>query len=170
MSVFTFEDQDIITIETGDLKKLKESAQESELLRSRYCLHHDNEAQVHEMIIAFCIDTYVRPHRHINKTESFHVIEGELNIVFFDDNGNITRVLNMKPIGSDGPFVYRLANEQWHMVIPLIDETIIHEVTCGPFIKDESVFAPWSPEQDDKEGVAQFLDKIKGVCREQWVD
>ena len=160
MSVFTFDGQDIVTIREESLDKIRQAAKSAPLRRSRYCLHHDNEDQVHEMIIAFCRDSYVRPHKHLQKTESFHVIEGELVVVFFDDNGNQVDRLKMGTKQQGGPFIYRLACDMWHTVIALTDSVIIHETTCGPFIKEESIFPIWAPEDGDEEGIKKFISAL----------
>jgi len=109
------------------------------------------------MVIAFCRETYNRPHRHRNKTESFHVIEGNLLIVFFDDQGKVQRRIKMGPNRDGQTFLYRLSSSLWHTVVPLSEFVIIHETTTGPFIKDETEFAAWGPEDGDKAGIAQWL-------------
>ena len=83
MSVIELDQKEIIQINATHLERLKWSAEESPLRRSRICLHSDNSDQVHEMVIAFCRDSYVQPHRHTGKSESFHIIEGRLQVVFF---------------------------------------------------------------------------------------
>ena len=93
MAVYSFPDQDIIQIRKKDLSKLKSMALDSPLKRARYCLHHTTEDPVQEMIIALHNSTYVRPHRHIGKSESFHIIEGILNVVIFDNFGEVKKLL-----------------------------------------------------------------------------
>ncbi|MBL7085931.1 MAG: WbuC family cupin fold metalloprotein [Candidatus Cloacimonetes bacterium] len=139
---------------------MKRAAVEAPLKRARFCLHHDLTNQVHEMVIAFCRESYVRPHRHKNKSESFHVIEGKLAVIFFDDEGKVTRRIKMGPVGSNSTFLYRLSSNLWHTVVPLSEFVIIHETTTGPFIKEESEFAPWSSVDDDPKGIERFLAKI----------
>ena len=53
--------------------------------RARYCTHSLVDDEVHEMVIYHKEGTYIRPHKHIGKTESFHLIDGEADVVFFDD-------------------------------------------------------------------------------------
>lgn len=137
MSVFFFKGQDIITIKEIDLEKLKRAAEDAPLRRARYCLHQSHDDKVQEMVIAFCRDSKIPVHRHKNKSESFHVIEGELEVLFYDNDGKITKKIKMGPIGSGLPFLYRLANEQWHSSKLLTDCVVIHETVAGPFIKEE---------------------------------
>lgn len=157
MSAIFFSGQDIIEIDRHQLEELKLSAAAAPLRRARLCLHHSLDNVVQEMVIAFCRDTYNRPHRHRNKTESFHVIEGDLLIIFFDDAGQEIRRLKMGPYGHGQAFLYRLSASMWHTVVPLSEFVIIHETTNGPFIKNETEFAPWGPQDGDKAGIEQWL-------------
>ena len=137
MSVVYFKGQDVITIEEIDLGKLKKMAEKAPLRRARYCLHQSHTDKVQEMVIAFCRDSIIPIHRHKNKSESFHVIEGKLGVLFYDNDGNVTRKIKMGPIGSGLPFLYRLASEYWHNSKLLTDYVVIHEIVAGPFIKEK---------------------------------
>ena len=57
----------------------------------RLCAHPAVDDRLHEMVIAMARETYVRPHKHVNKSESVHVIEGLADAVLFDDAGNVGR-------------------------------------------------------------------------------
>ena len=153
--------EDIIEVSETQLIQLKERAEGTPLRRSRLCLHHSTDHKIQEMIIAFCNDSYVRPHRHLNKTESFHIIEGELTVVFFDDSGAVTRKIKMGRYGSGSTFIYRLSNSLWHMVVPLSKSLIIHEVSEGPFIKEEVEFPGWAPIDSDAAAIKVFMKNIK---------
>lgn len=160
MSSFFFNGQNIIEIKSNQFDMLKHAAMNAPLKRARFCLHHNPSDQVHEMIIAFCRESYIRPHRHFNKSESFHVIEGKLLVIIFNDNGHVTRRIEMGTINSGYTFLYRLSSSLWHMVVPLSEFVIIHETTAGPFIKEESDFAPWSPDENDIGGIKTFIKKV----------
>lgn len=153
-------DEDIVEVASKQLESLKIAAKNSTLRRSRLCLHRNTSDQVQEMVIAFCKDSYVRPHRHINKSESFHVIEGELLVVFFDNSGSIMRRIEMGPIGTGKTFLYRLNADLWHTVVPLSDYVILHETTNGPFIKSEGDYATWSPMDNDPDEIELFFKRL----------
>jgi cupin fold WbuC family metalloprotein len=137
MSVFFFKGQDIITIQEIDLEKLKRAAEDAPLRRARYCLHQSHDDKVQEMVIAYCYDSEIPIHRHRGKTESFHIIEGELELLLFDDGGNITKKIKMGPSGSGMPFMFRMSSEYWHSAKLLTNYVIVHETVAGPFIKEE---------------------------------
>lgn len=149
--------QDIIEIGPEHLDSVKRAAAAAPLRRARWCLHRSHQDLVQEMIIAFCRDTYNRPHRHHGKSESFHVIEGHLAVVFFNDEGSVTRRIQLGPPGSGSNFVYRLSGPSWHTVVPLSEMAVIHETTTGPFDPRLTEFAPWSPEATDLDGIRNFL-------------
>lgn len=151
---------EVIEISHKDLTQLKRAAMQDPLRRARLCLHHDHSDKVQEMVIAFCRSSYVRPHRHVDKSESFHVIEGDLAVVFFDDSGHVTRQIKMSQYGNGQTFLYRLSTSLWHMALPLSEFVIIHETTPGPFIKDEREFATWAPDEADADGIKVFLTSL----------
>lgn len=152
--------QPIIEIDQEQLDYLKRESIRDTIKRARFCLHQDHNDMVQEMVIAFARGSYVRPHRHVGKSESFHIIEGELEIVFFDDSGQISRQTKMSPNSSTRTFLCRLPGNLWHTVIPISEFVIIHETTNGPFLKEESEFPIWGPEENDSDGIREFLMRI----------
>lgn len=137
--------EDFIIINKTDIDQIKVKALQNERKRIRINMHHSMESGVHEMIIVHCLNNYVRPHKHSHKTESFHIIEGELDVVLFDDSGKVTKIIEMGTIGSGKHFCYRTVEDKWHTVIPRTETVVFHETTNGPFTLDGSVQAPWAP-------------------------
>lgn len=144
-AVTYFPGADLIVITPALLAQVKQAAAEEPLRRARLCLHPGPADPLHEMVVAFCRDAYLRPHRHRGKSESFHIIEGELDVIFFDDSGRITRRLELGPVGSGRAFFYRLASHAWHTIVLRTETAVIHETTNGPFNPADCEFAPWSP-------------------------
>ena len=155
-----FVGQEIIEIDETQLDQLKQTALNAPLKRARLCLHQDHSDKVQEMIIAFCQDSYVRPHRHTNKCESFHVIEGELSVFIFNNKGQVIQRINMGPFGGGQTFLYRLSTDLWHSVVPLSEFVIIHETNTGPFVDGETEFANWGPDETNAEGIKSFLEGL----------
>jgi len=141
------------------LKILKKKATESKLKRARICLHKSLDEKVQEMIIVFCKESYIRPHKHVNKSESFHLIEGELQVVFFDNEGKIINKINLSSYSKEKYFIYRLSSDCWHFVIPLSEYVIIHETTQGPFRAEEALFPSWAPGYDENDKISLFIKK-----------
>ena len=105
-NVFFPDDSDIVCFDFHDLERIKTAARMSELLRARFCLHLSPKDKVQQMVLAFCAGTEVPVHRHRNRTESFHVIEGQLEVLIFDDRGIVTESIKMGPIESGLTFLY----------------------------------------------------------------
>jgi cupin fold WbuC family metalloprotein len=154
VSVFHSTD-DIAEVGADWFERLKRHAFEADMKRARLCLHHSLDDPLHEMIIVFHWDALIRPHRHRNKSESFHVIFGELDILLFDEHGQLVRIVNMGDAESGKTPIYRLSAPLWHTVLIRSEYAAIHEVTNGPFRVEENEFAPWAPEEP--EALRRFL-------------
>jgi glucose-6-phosphate isomerase len=111
------------------------------------------------MVLVLCGRSYLRPHRHpANKNESYHVLEGELAVYLFDDEGQVTRTIELGAAHTGRPFLYRLCAPLWHMPVPHSPVVVYHEVMTGPFDKDRDVeYASWSPEEGNEKAVEAFL-------------
>ena len=157
-SVFRQQDQ-IVVVDDQWVARVKENARNEPLRRARLNLHHDESDPVQEMLIAFCRDSLIAPHRHRAKSESLHAIEGRALIVFFDEQGRETRRLTIGPPGSGLPPLYRLASDTWHVVIPLDDMLVIHETSAGPFVRDEAPPPAWAPRT--AEALRAFIDGLR---------
>ena len=112
-----YTDDPIVEIGRADIQELKQAALSNPRRRIRLCGHRDVGATLHEMLIVHTKDTYVRPHKHLNKSESFHVVEGLADIVVFDDIGNIAAVVPMGDYPSGRKFFYRLSDPCFHMLL-----------------------------------------------------
>ena len=150
----------IARIGSQELDVLKQAAQASPRGKARVCAHPGDDDTLHEMIIVHAGYPYVRPHRHHGKSESFHVIEGRLTVVLFDDAGGIVDRILMGPFGSGRTFFYRLSDCLYHTVLFEDDLVVFHEVTNGPFVPEDAQFAPWAPLESDLLGRERFLAEI----------
>jgi cupin fold WbuC family metalloprotein len=147
----------IVLVDAADVGVLKGQAGENPRRRVRLCAHHSADDPVHEMLIVHSIDTYVRPHKHLGKSESFHVVEGDVDVVVFDDDGAVREVIRMGPFASGRPFYYRIAEPLFHTLRIRSDMLVFHETTSGPFRRADTVFAPWAPEDGDTASVRRYL-------------
>lgn len=151
----------MLAVRGSDLLQVKRNAYGSETRRARLCAHSTLEEPVHDMLIAFCHDTYVRPHRHASKVESFHVIQGKIEVFCFEDDGTIKSRIILGDYTSGNPFFFRSEIHDWHSLVVLGEYALIHETTSGPFNPNESEFAPWSPDPEDTVGVEQFITRLR---------
>jgi cupin fold WbuC family metalloprotein len=129
----------------GTIEELKAVAVKNPRRRARICFHASPEAPLHDMLIVLCSTTGNQPHMHLNKAEAFHVIEGRLKVVLFSDAGAIEESIELGDLSTAGAAFYcRIPVRKFHTVIPLTDTVVFREVTDGPFIPEETVFASWS--------------------------
>ena len=85
------------------------------------------------MLIVHERGAYVRPHKHPAKTESTHIIEGLVDVVLFEDDARIERVISMGDYASGRAFYYRMDVPVFHTLIIRSDVLVFHETTNGPF-------------------------------------
>ena len=156
-----FYTQDLITcVNQESIDFLKSKARKNLRKRARLCTHLGVNELLHEMLIVHFKGLYVQPHKHIGKSESFHIIEGSLGIVVFDDSGQIIKVIHMGDLASGLVFYYRLSDCFFHSVIPLSDIVVFHETTNGPFRKEDVVLAPWAPREEETEEAQRYFKTI----------
>ena len=150
----------IVNIDLNDISMLKAQVKASRDKRVRICAHHYTSDKLHEMVILIERGSYIRPHKHLDKTESFHVIEGILDVILFDELGNITDIIQMGDFHSGNSFYYRLALSVFHTVVVKSDFVVFHETTNGPFQKEATIYSPWSPVQEDLSAVENYLTRL----------
>lgn len=146
----------IVILGDEDLAFIKEKALESPRHRARICAHEYSEDPLHEMFIALSKEAYVRPHRHQQKSESFHIIEGIVDVVLFEDDGQIHQIISMGPVNTGRACFYRLNNSRFHTLIIRSEILVMHEVTNGPFNHQLNEYALFSPSEGDIELVAKY--------------
>jgi cupin fold WbuC family metalloprotein len=155
----TFNQDWLISIGKNEIQDLKKSSVAPTSVR--ICLHDSPEAALHEMLIVHQKDAYVKPHKHLNKSESFHVIEGEMDVFIFDGAGKVIQKIQMGDYNSGKSFCYRLSTSEYHTVLPKTKYVVFHEVTNGPFRRDDTIFGEWAPGEGEGKAVNSFIMSLK---------
>jgi cupin fold WbuC family metalloprotein len=150
----------VVKIDCADVKALIETAGNLARRRARICSQRSNETPIHEMIIALGRETYVRPHMHPKKTESFHVIEGLCDVVLFNGDGFIREVIRLGDYKSGRIFFYRIADPIFHTLVIRSPFFVIHETTNGPFLAEETVVATWAPAESDAPAAKSYMEDL----------
>ena len=137
---------------------------------ARLSLHQSPDASFHEMVIYQHADRIHPPKKHLHKDKSFHIIEGVLAVLIFDESGAMTDCCLL-----DGKrrHMYRVAAGIYHADIPITDHVIHHESTMGPFVRaTDSIFAPWAPADTDQSALDAYrrhllaqIDKRENLSR-----
>lgn len=148
----------VVTVSSRDIEELKSLAAKNARKRIRLCTHPDSGSRLHEMLIVLGKDSYIMPHRHPGKSESFHVIEGCVDILLFDDTGKLIERIELGDYASGKCFYFRIDQLLFHTVIVRSDFVIFHETTNGPFNRADTEFAGWAPEETDIKVGNLFLD------------
>lgn len=155
-----FAEEKIVKVGPADIKFLKERAGRNRRKRARLCAHRNIDDALHEMLIVHKKGAYIRPHKHLNKIESFHVIEGIGKVIVFDELGNITEIIQVQNSSSQAVFYYRISDASYHTLLISSDFLVFHETTNGPFKKDDTIFAPWAPDEDNSIAVKKYIEKL----------
>lgn len=104
--------------------------------------------------------TYIRPHWHLYppKDESVIVLQGELAVFIFDDQGQVQQTFRLAA-GSPN-FGIDIVAGVCHTFLPLAEDTVMFEVKPGPYVRaTDKDFASWAP-ADGEPGVEAYVTKL----------
>lgn len=156
--------EDVVVVESSDLAQMKQLALINPRQRIRLCTHHSPSDRLHEMFIVHTSDCYVRPHKHLGKEESMAILEGEVDVVLFHDDGTIRQVIRMGDLNSGKRFYYRLSEPTYHTLLIRSKFLVFHEITEGPFLRAHTVFPEWAPEEQSA-GRRDFVARIQSLIQ-----
>ena len=151
----------VVRFDRRYVELIKQSAEKNSRGRARICAHREPTDTLHEMMIAIRSDSYIRPHRHHQKVESFHLLEGSVDVVVFDDDGSISEVIELS---IEGNFFYRLDSPKYHTLLIHSPLLVMHEITNGPFdeaLSDWGSFSPSEGSTDVNNYVSQLRTQVK---------
>ena len=92
-----FKKNDLKLISLKKLEKLCKFATKSKNKRFRISLHNSPKELIQESIIIASGFSYIPPHKHpYNKTESYHIIKGQLDIYLLSDKGKVKKKIILR--------------------------------------------------------------------------
>ncbi|KQZ01909.1 hypothetical protein ASD45_14400 [Pseudolabrys sp. Root1462] len=160
----------IASIGGEEIELLKSTLANAPKGRVRINLHPNSDDRLHEMFIALRNDSYIRPHKHPTKSEAFHLVYGAVDIVIFEDDGQIRKVVKLGAGDAQRAFYYRMSEPFFHTLVIRSDILVIHEITNGPFDASGTVFASFAPDDTDRDAATAFrfalakrIDEIESV-------
>ncbi len=156
-----YTENEISEIGQREIEFLKKKSLQNPRQKIRICTHKGPQDRLHEMLIVHTKNAYVRPHKHINKSESVHVIEGMVDVVVFDEKGEIADLIKMGDYASGRVFYYRMEKDCYHTFIIKTDFLVFHEVVNGPFHKSDTIFPEWAPSEGDVEKKCGYTCQLK---------
>lgn len=141
------------------LDSVTSRAIENSRLRMNYNFHTSMDEPIHRMLNALEPGTYLPPHRHSDKEETYLVLRGSLWVFFYDELGNVTEKVRLNP--SEGNYGLEIPPGTWHSIIVLESGTVIFELKKGPYqpLSPEDV-ASWAPASSDIEGAGAFKKRM----------
>jgi cupin fold WbuC family metalloprotein len=148
----------MVKINAELLDEVSAKARLSPRLRMNYNIHPELSDPVQRLLNALEPWTYIRPHKHAGKEESFVLLRGTVLGVSFNNDGSIRDhfILN----AASGNLGLEFEEDTYHMLTSLESGSIVYEIKEGPYIAhSEDTSAPWSPKEGTSEG-KEFLDKV----------
>ena len=77
------------------LNQITAEAQKNPRLRMNYNLHDSLEAKAQRLLNALEPGTILPVHRHMNTSETYILLRGQLNVLFYDDNKTLTATFEL---------------------------------------------------------------------------
>jgi cupin fold WbuC family metalloprotein len=152
-----------VVVSAATIAFLKERAAANPRRRSALCTHPSSAAAQHDMLMVQHRSCYGRPHRHIGRSEAFHVIEGEVVLAIHDAAGAVIDAVRMSSPASGLPFYYRIPAETIHGSLIRSEWLVLHETTLGPFDRRTTAFPDWAPDGSEPEATAAFVRSTAGA-------
>jgi len=152
--------KNLCTYSKIDTDYLKHYSNLSSRQRSRLCTHINTDELLHEMFILHKRNIYVRPHKHINRTESILILEGKVDIIIFDNKGIVKDVIKLGNYASGLNCYLRINPSIFHSLIVKSNYVLFLETTTGPFNLKDTVYANWAPAYIDFKGVKEYIKLI----------
>jgi cupin fold WbuC family metalloprotein len=133
-------------VSTALLDEMTSKSAASPRRRAHHNLHASPSDPVQRFVVVAQSDTYIRPHRHMTKSELCTMVRGRFEVVVFDADGTIT---DRTVVGEGTPNIaYELPAQTWHTLLALTDGAAFVEVKEGPYDPATAAeFARWAPEE-----------------------
>lgn len=137
----------IVTVSRREINVLKAELPNTARKRIRLCCHANSLVRLHEMFVLYTKQTYIQPNKHLAKDETFLILEGEADFIFYSDSGDVTKIIPLGSPESGRAFFVRVPQGVYHSVVMHSDFLVIHEATPGPYDREHTVWAPWAKSQ-----------------------
>lgn len=135
-------------ITADDLIALTTKAAQAVRQRAHHNVHESLDSPVQRLFIATEPATYMRPHRHAeaHKWEFFMVLEGQIDLLVFDNEG---QVIQRTVMSSTATRAVEIPYNTWHAYVCMQSGTVALEVKEGAYLPTaEHDFAPWAPAEN----------------------
>ena len=151
----------VLSFGQKEIDFIRKQAAENTRGRARICAHPGPEERMQEMLVALRNDVSIRPHYHPGNVESFYCMYGEMTVYLFRDDGSLLETVAMGDIRSGKQIYYRQTVPIYHSLIVESDVVVFQEVTQGPFRRENTVLAPWAPEEGVDGKLEKYIDELR---------
>lgn len=137
-------DDNKFSVSRNDISLLKEIALNNDSNKARLCTHFNTEEIIHEMFIVHTNKVIVKPHKHINSVESFHIIEGTIILSTFSQTGILENEEELSTTNHLSSIYFKIPKDTYHSIKIVSPVAIFKETKQGPFLAEDSTFPDWS--------------------------
>ncbi|WP_251623250.1 WbuC family cupin fold metalloprotein [Odoribacter lunatus] len=109
-------------------------AKHSERLRMNYNFHDSLDAKAQRLLNALEPGTILPIHRHRHTAETYILLRGRIDVVFYNNAGGVTERFELNP--QENKYGVHIPKGQWH-TIEVRESSVIFEVKDGPYIPIE---------------------------------
>lgn len=122
-------------------------------------IHDSLTDPVNRLLNAVEPDSYVRPHRHPDKSETLLAVAGAFDLLLFDETGALRERRQLG--GASGALVLEYTAGTWHSLVAREPGSVFFEVKTGPYAPLDAAdfLAGWPTEHS--EGVPAALDWLR---------
>ena len=121
----------MLVIDKEFLDGVTAQAKASPRLRMNYNLHDSLEAKAQRLMNAMEPGTDLPIHRHTHTAETYFVLRGRINVLFYGEDGQLEESRELDPL--KGCYGVQIPIGQWHTIEVLESGTVIFEVKDGPY-------------------------------------
>lgn len=113
------------------LDRVTGEAKRSPRLRMNYNFHETLDAKAQRLLNALEPGTVLPVHRHCQTAETYLVLRGVIEVLFYDDRKRLLETFLLDP--REGNYGVHIPKGQWHTLEVLESGTVIFEVKDGPY-------------------------------------
>ena len=121
----------IMKLDKELLDQITQKAKENPRLRMNYNLHDSLDSKVQRLFNALELGTILPIHRHQNTDETYILVRGKIEVIFYDNDKNITDRFVISQ--EKGTFGVHIPKGTWHTIEVLESGSVIFEVKEGPY-------------------------------------
>ncbi len=145
----------VVQISRSEIDFLQDVAVNSSSGKARALLHGSPEKDLHEMLIVHSFGQYIQPHINLDSAKSFVVMDGAMNVVLFNNEGEICNYVRLELSTGDSDFLLRLNDPVFHTVVPISATVTFLETVKGPHVQTH--YAPFAPSPSNKSESEKYM-------------